>query len=186
MKRVLPLLILVLLGGCGPATMAPWPSPDHAVMSPRLYRFRLERAGTTRFSGLLAITPLETGVRAVLLDATGLELVRESVAPDGETAVEYAAPPVRSTRLPELLGKLVETLYFTPAAGECSWYALVAVCRADEGTGSRTWKRLGPLHLWDLWRGGNARAATTVRFGLSGVTVHLTPLAAVNELEDSQ
>ncbi len=141
-----------------------------------LYTFRLEQSQANRFSGLLATKPRENGMWSVLLDATGVPLIKMLVKANGAKQVEHCAAAVCDTRLPALLGNLVDYMYFMPASSECPWYALTCICQETDALNrSIKWKRIGPLHLWELERPAIAgkNEKITLHLGLSSITVHL-------------
>jgi hypothetical protein len=175
-KLYLPwILLLCLTGCCRVAELPRWPAESESDTASALYRFRLERSGTAKFSGLLALKPRTNGMWSALLDATGAPLAKMIIHPDGSTQVEYRAAAIRDTRLPELLGKLVEYIYFTPASAECSRYAFSCVCLEQETPEQAVkWKRLGPLRLWEVEQTTTAlQERITVHLKLSSILVHL-------------
>ena len=134
MKHILPWILLFTLTGCCRVAELPlWPGESKPDTSSALYRFRLERSAVTKFSGLLALKPREDGMWSVLLDATGIPLVKMLVHTDGTKQVEYCAATLCDSRLPELLGKVVEYIYFKPANADCPWYAFFSVCLETKG-----------------------------------------------------
>jgi len=177
MKRLIPWIILLILTGCcRVAELPPWPAENRPDTTSSLYRFRLERSSETKFSGLLALQPRAGGIWSGLLDATGVPLVKMVVYPDGTRHLEYCATALHGSRMPELLGKLVEYIYFTPAAADCPWYAFSCVCLAAETPEQMVkWKRMGLLRLWEIEKMSppDAGEKITVHLNLSSVTVHL-------------
>lgn len=116
-----------------------------------LYQFRLERSGQTKLAGLLALRQQTEGTWGGLLDATGIPLVKMVVPPAGEYTVEDCSPAVCDTRLPEVLGKLIAYIYYTPARSDCSWYTLSCVCqKSGQGEKLAKWKKIGPFHAWQI------------------------------------
>ncbi len=144
-------------------------------MESTLYRFRLEHSDETKFSGLLALKPREDGMWSVLLDATGIPLVKMLVQTDGTKQIEYCATALRDSKLPELLGKLVEYIYFTPAKADCPWYALSRVClETEDQKQSIKWKKWGPIRIWEVEQVPSAiQEKITVHMNLSSISVHL-------------
>lgn len=177
MKHFLLCILMLGLSGCCTIVETPFLQketlPDQAS---ELYRFHLERSGTTGLSGLLALKPRENGMWGVLLDATGVPLVKLLVMPDHSYDIKYCATAVCETRLPELLGKLIDYIYFIPANEECPWYALSCICQVTDDSGrSIKWKRFGPLHLWEVEyeRPSMESEEITIHMKLSSVTVRL-------------
>lgn len=152
MKYLAPLLFLLIITGCCPLTeRVDRQSAGPAEVKSALYRFHLERAGETRLAGLLALNFHEDGIWCGLLDATGVPLIKMHVRPEGTTDIEYCAKAVSDTMLPEVLGKLVEYIYFTYPRDACSWYAFSCICEEKEGEWQgRKWKRFGPFHYWEV------------------------------------
>jgi len=176
MKLLYPLFLLfVLTGCCRVAEMPQWPAAATENDISALYRFRLEHAGTTKFSGLLILKAQADGISSILLDASGLPLIRQEVYPDGSRRVESCAAPLRETRFPELLGKLVEYIYFTPGRNSCPWYAFTCVCQENGKDRQLKWKRFGPLHLWEVEQSitEQMKEINTVRMNLSSITAYL-------------
>jgi hypothetical protein len=171
-KYFLPWILFLALAGCCQVTELPdWPVENNQGMESTLYRFRLEHSTETKFSGLLALKPREEGMWGVLLDATGVPLVKMLVQADGYQQVEYSATALRKSKLPELLGKLIEYIYFTPAGTDCPWYALSRVCiETKDQVQSIKWKKLGPLKLWEV---EHSTEMITVHMNLSSISVHL-------------
>lgn len=177
MRYFLPFLFLLAMTGCCRIqTDLPWPQESQDERTSELYRFHLERSGTTKLSGLLALQPKEEGMWSVLLDATGVPLVKMLVRSDGAKKVEFCAAAVCDTRLPEVLGKLVDYIYFMPAGTDCPWYAFSCTCMVDEGAGRRVrWERFGPFRLWEVDRvlSPGQKEKIHVRMYFSSVTVQL-------------
>ena len=143
-------------------------------MESTLYRFRLEHSAETKFSGLLALKPREDGMWSVLLDATGIPLVKMLVKMDGTKQIEYCATALRESKLPELLGKLIEYIYFIPAREDCPWYILSRVCFETENQKqSVKWKKWGPLRIWEVEQVTSIQEKITVHMNLSSISVHL-------------
>lgn len=176
MKHFIPLILLLILTGCCQVAQQPlWPMTGESITS-SLYRFRLERSAETKFSGLLALKPREDGMWSVLLDATGIPLVKMLVHADGSRQIEYCAAALCDSRLPELLGNLIEYIYFIPANANCPWYAFFSVClETDNQEQSVKWERFGPIRLWEVEQATTPamQEKITVHMSLSSITVHL-------------
>ncbi len=163
------LLIMLTLAGCAPHVTTPaWPPPDDKTRDGTLYRIRIKQGGTTRFSGLIGLKPVSGGVESLLLDATGAPLVKGSARPDGTMVIEYAPGALREKRIPELIGKLVKYIYFTPGTPDCSWHIPYQVCLEEREPGIRTKQaKFGPLRLWQV---------QTVHRGHVGETIEVETL----------
>jgi hypothetical protein len=148
---------------------------SESTTSSALYRFRLERSAVTKFSGLLALKPRKDGMWSVLLDATGIPLVKMLVHTDGTKQAEYCAAAICDSRLPELRGKVVEYIYFPPENADCPWYAFFSVClETKDQAQSVKWKRMGPIRLWEVEQiPPDMEERITVKMKLSSITVHL-------------
>lgn len=152
MKRLLPLLLLVTLASCCRVSGLPVrPEAGTDAIFPALFSFRLEHKGVPKFSGLLALENHDRGIWCVLLDATGIPLVKELVAEDGSLEITYRAGALKNNRLPDLLGKVVHSIYFTTGVTDCSWYMLSCIC-SDSPSPDRTvkWRKFGPVRLWEV------------------------------------
>lgn len=177
MRFLFSIFLLVLLASCcridEMPTLQKVSKPESVS---ELFQFRLERSGKTKLSGLLAIKQQENGIWNGLLDATGIPLVKMLVGADGSKHLEYCSKAVCDTKLPEILGKLVDYIYFMPANAECPWYAFSCICEESEnGQISTKWKKFGPLSVWKvdhLTTPGN-KEKIEVRMYFSSVKVHL-------------
>ena len=171
MKTLLPLLFIVFtLAGCAPHAAPPArPSASGETgENGALYRIRIRRGSETRFSGLIGLQPVSKGMETVLLDATGVPLVKGLVLPNGNMDIDYAPKVLQEKRLPELIGKLVKYIYFTSGTMDCSWYIPYQVCQDSCEPGSRIKQaKFGPLRLWQV---------QTVHRGAVGETIEVETL----------
>jgi hypothetical protein len=144
-------------------------SPD------KLYQFRLERSGQTKLAGLLAIRHQADGVWGGLLDATGIPLVKLLVTPAGNNEIEYCAATVCDTKLPEVIGKLIHSIYFRPADPECPWYTVSCVCAQSAGDKKVKWNKTGPFRSWEITmeKPGTIEEKIAMKMYFSSVLVQL-------------
>ncbi|MEN8140719.1 MAG: hypothetical protein ABFR97_05780 [Thermodesulfobacteriota bacterium] len=119
---------------------------------PQLMNIRIERWGTTRFSGLIALQERGASLYYVLLDATGLKLMEALVNGDGTYALIRAHGALKETVLPELLSESLHKIYLLePDRRPCSRNLLLALCQKEaEKNGWRKYAALGPLTLWSV------------------------------------
>ena len=104
-----------------------------------------------------------------------IPLIKLFNEPDEEPSLEYCAAPVCDTRLPEIVGKLIDYLYFTPADAACPWYAFSRVCTKTENGKTSKWHKLGPFRSWEIdylaEKNGNMNMDVAMYF--STVKIHL-------------
>lgn len=146
------LVCVALLSGCG-ARLAPPPSGLELLPAePSLWKLSLERRGRPLYAGLLLLSRTQEGGRLVLLDATGIKLLEELVASDGEVTGIRALRPVADRGLPVFLGRSIHRLFLSgePAPGEsCLAQASGELCLGlDEAAGLVKIRRWGPFVLW--------------------------------------
>lgn len=176
-------LIFILTSCCRTANQPLWTSGE-PLKSSVLYKIRIQQAEVTKFSGLLALEPKIDGIQCVLLDATGIPLLKEFITPNGTMQVEHSVGTIKDSKLPNLLNRVIEYSFYTPAATDCPWYDPYRVCIENNALGKRTkWKKLGPVRLWQVDRThlADKREVISITMAFSTVRVTLQPLAEEEE-----
>ena len=152
MRNILIALLLIIVAGCSRmADQTKWMASVHPLQSATLHKIRIEQSDVTKFVGLLALEPRADGIWCILLDATGIPLIKGLVSTDGTMRVEYSVSSQLASRLPDLLGRVIEYTYFIPASPDCPWYDPYRVCFSRDDSGSIVkWRKLGPVRLWQV------------------------------------
>ena len=151
MRYLLLLALLGLAGCCGIRQEIPELQKNlQTEFTDRLYQFRLERSGQTKLAGLLALKQQGDTMWGGLLDATGIPLLKLQVTEEGNHEIEYCSAAVCDTRLPEMIGKLINSIYFTPPNNECPWYTVSCICEESVNDERIKWKKFGPFRSWEL------------------------------------
>lgn len=180
MRYLLLFILIFTLTGCCMAPDRMQFIAEKPIKEATLHKIRIQQAKVTKFSGLLALEPRTEGIWCVLLDATGIPLLKGLVTPDGTMQVKYSVGAIQESKLPDLLARVIEYSYYSPASFECPWYAPYRVCTSSDASGNRTkWKKLGPIRLWqvDSKNLADKGEMLTITMTLSSVRVTLQPLA---------
>lgn len=153
MRRIVPfLLLLSQLWSCAPALSTFPESRELFADGQELWEIHLGRGDSGLFAGLLLLDRKGDQLEAVLLDATGIKLLEETVTAGGEVKIVSALPTVRDKRLPAFLGKGLHRLFFNVAnlGGEpCRPDGWGELCFGvnDRGTLVK-FRKIGPFVLW--------------------------------------
>lgn len=116
----------------------------------QLMNIRIERWGTTRFSGLIAMQERGNAIYYVLLDATGVKLMEALVKEDGNHELVRAHGALKDTRLPEFLSESLQKIYLIePDTLPCSRTLLLSLCKEkSEDNQWHKYAQAGPFSLW--------------------------------------
>ncbi len=176
MRSLCLLFILISIAGCaGIAEQTDSISSVSPVDSSTLYTIRIEQSDTTRFSGLLAIEPRTDGMWTILLDATGIPLLKGLVRSDGTLEMAYCVDALRSGGMPDLLSRIIEYTYFLAARHDCPWYAPYRVCFSRDEAGSLVkWQKIGPFNPWVVKRQLHEERGETITMHLKIPPVRVT------------
>ena len=118
----------------------------------QLMNIRIERWGTTRFSGLIALQERANGIYYILLDATGVKLMEALVKEDGNHELVRVHGALKDTRLPEFLSASLKKIYLIePDTLPCSRSLLLWFCmEKSEDNHWHKYAQAGPFKLWSV------------------------------------
>ncbi|MCJ7600553.1 MAG: hypothetical protein MUO63_03515 [Desulfobulbaceae bacterium] len=118
----------------------------------QLMNIRIERWGTTRFSGLIALQERGSGIFYVLLDATGVKLMEALVKEDGNHELVRAHGSLKDMQLPEFLSESLQKIYLIePDTLPCSRTLLLWFCmEKSEDNRWHKYAQAGPFSLWSV------------------------------------
>lgn len=126
------------------------PESEVGTGDSQIMNIRIERWGTTRFSGLIGLQQRGNGIYYVLLDATGVKLLEALVKEDGNHELIRAHGSLKDTQLPDFLSKSLQKIYLLePEVIPCSRTLLLRFCKEkSEDNGWFKYAELGPFSLW--------------------------------------
>ena len=113
MRWISLILIIQFISGCSINKI-----PEHAdqhflYVDESLWKLTIEKWGTERFTGLLALKTLGPDFHLVLLDATGIKLLEITISNGSDVRVVFALKPIRDRGLPEYLSKSTSRIFDT-------------------------------------------------------------------------
>ena len=118
----------------------------------KLYTIIIELWGKVKFSGLLALRKQPEGLSYVMLDATGVKLIDAEVSSSGEHQLVFAAGPMKTSRLPEVLSTSLNRMFLlAPTQYPCSEKMFVSLCvhLNDKEILSKK-MRVWPFTVWEV------------------------------------
>jgi len=179
-------LTLLVGGGCstvGHPRRISWPVAGE-VTDGHLWTMELTAGGRERFTGLLATHLDGDGLHYVVLDPTGITLLRARLDHEGASHLEESLKPVRDTGLPKYLARAMERIFRAgPQDGECVRSGLIRFCDSSPNPHQRRREaRAGPFLLWSVEYTLDASASTpatgSVHYAPWGrPRLHLEPLS---------
>lgn len=118
----------------------------------QLMNIRIERWGTTRFSGLIGLQQRDNGIYYVLLDATGVKLMEALVKEDGNHQLIRAHGSLKDTQLSEFLSESLQKIYLIePEVLPCSRTVFLRFCmEKSEDNRWHKYAQFGPFRLWSV------------------------------------
>jgi len=178
-KLIISIVILSQVWGCSAALKARRSASPLLQDGHSLWNLTVGRGDSQLFAGLLAMRKSGSMIEAALMDSTGIKLLEESVAADGEVKVVSALPTVRERRLPTLLGEGIHRLFFNGTGfvqEPCRQQWLTQLCFGERKDGSLAkTKKVGPLVLWRAHYSINNEGPVDVLAGASLRTSWFSP-----------
>ena len=145
------LLSILLLSGCSAVGMHPQDS-RLLTADESLWKVRIHQWGKERFSGLLAMSSADKGMRVALLDPTGIKLLETELDRAGSVRSMSALAAVEGKGLPDFLTSSLQKIFY--GSGEissCSGGVFLRLCHEQTGD-KETRKRslFGPIPIWSV------------------------------------
>ena len=117
-----------------------------------LWKVRIHQWGKERFSGLLAMSSADKGMRVALLDPTGIKLLETELDRAGSVRSMSALAAVEGKGLPDFLTSSLQKIFY--GSGEissCSGGVFLRLCHEQTGD-KETRKRslFGPIPIWSV------------------------------------
>ncbi len=161
------------------------PEIEARIGDSQLMNIRIERWGTTRFSGLIGLQERGNGIYYILLDATGVKLMEALVKEDGNHELVRAHGSLKDTQLPEFLSASLQKIYLLePDTLPCSRTFLLRFCmEKSEDNHWHKYAQAGPFSLWSVSYAENHNAkcpASSFSQPWIGVKVILTQSSQLN------
>ncbi len=152
MRWILLILIIQFISGCSINKI-----PEHADLNfpyveESLWKLTIEQWGTERFTGLLAVRTLGPDFHLVLLDATGIKLLKITMSDGSDVRVVSALKAVRDRGLPEYLSRSTSRIFDTMSGDvHCSRHGFIRICKKKPALDvERKEARFGPFLLWSV------------------------------------
>jgi hypothetical protein len=152
MRWISLILIIQFISGCSINKI-----PEHAdqhflYVDESLWKLTIEKWGTERFTGLLAVRTLSPDFHLVLLDATGIKLLETVISNKSDVRVVFALKPIRDRGLPEYLSKSTLRIFETMSDEiHCFRHGLIRICKKRPASDvERKEARVGPFLLWSV------------------------------------
>lgn len=153
MKRLLlSLLVITLLGGCALSSQQTVDSLDRFEGSGALWKIKISRWGTVRFTGLLAPQVDKGALHYAVLDGTGITLLEARVTSGGEQQVVHVVEMLHKYHLPEFLAdSLYRIFLLEPGENSCERGWLFRFCHEQPNEVLvRKVAKAGPVSLWSV------------------------------------
>ncbi len=152
-------------------------------ISEQLLNIRIYRYGNLRFSGLMGITVRQGDQFIILLDASGIMLLKGQLTSTGKMAVSGGVKQITNSQLPQILAQSVLRIYSNePAKLPCSNNGLEKICQHHESSGdwSKT-SRLGPFPFWKVSCAPSKNGEYRYRQPWLGLNIYLTPISTTTQ-----
>jgi hypothetical protein len=151
MRWISLILTIQFISGCA-INKIPEYNAQHFHVKESIWKLTIEKWGTERFSGLLAVRTLGPDFHLVLLDATGIKLLETVMSDGNDVRVVSAVKAVRDRGLPEYLSKSTLRIFDTMSDDvHCFEYGLIRICKKKPASNvERKEARFGPFLLWSV------------------------------------
>ena len=151
-RWILLILIIQFISGCSINKI-----PEHAdqhfqYVEESFWKLTIERWGTERFTGLLAVRTLGPDFHLVLLDATGIKLMETAMSDGSDVRVIAALKAVSDRGLPKYLSKSTSRIFETMSDDvHCFRHGFIRICKKKSSSDAeRKEARFGPFLLWSV------------------------------------
>ena len=152
MRWILLILIIQFISGCSINKI-----PEHAdlhfpYVEESLWKLTIEKWGTERFTGLLAVRTLGPDFHLVLLDANGIKLLETTMSDGSDVRVVFALKAVRDRGLPEYLSRSTSRIFETMSGDvNCSRHGFIRICKKKPASDmGKKEARFGPFLIWSV------------------------------------
>ena len=152
MRWILLILIVQFISGCSINKIPEYNDQHFPCVEESLWKFTIEKWGTERFTGLLAVRTLGPDFHLVLLDATGIKLLEITMSNGSDVRVVSALKAVRDRGLPKYLS-ISTSRFFDTMSGDvhCSRHGFIRICKKKPASDmERKEARFGPFLLWSV------------------------------------
>jgi hypothetical protein len=152
MRWIMLILIIQFISGCGINKIPEHVDQRFLYVDESLWKLTIEKWGTERFTGLLAVRTLGPDFHLVLLDVTGIKLLETAMSDGSDVRVVFALKPVRDRGLPEYLSRSTSRIFETVSDDvHCSRHGFIRICKKKPALDvERKEARFGPFLLWSV------------------------------------
>ncbi|MBW1671367.1 MAG: hypothetical protein JRJ43_09735 [Deltaproteobacteria bacterium] len=152
MRWILLILIIQFISGCGINKIPEHVDQHFLYVDESLWKLTIEKWGSERFTGLLAVRTLGPDFHLVLLDATGIKLLETTMSNKSDVRVVFALKPARDHGLPEYLSRSTSRIFDTMSGNDnCSRHGFIKICKKKPASDmERKEARFGPFLLWSV------------------------------------
>jgi hypothetical protein len=152
MRWIFLILIIQFIPGCGINKIPEHVDQHFMYVDESIWKLTIEKWGSERFTGLLAVRTLGPDFHVVLLDATGIKLLETKVTQGSDVTVVFALKPVRDRGLPEYLSRSISRIFYAMSRDvDCSRHGLIRICKKKPASDKeRKEARFGPFLIWSV------------------------------------
>ena len=151
-RWILLILIIQFISGCSINKIPEYNDQHFPYVEESLWKLTIEKWGTERFTGLLAVRTLGPDFHLVLLDATGIKLLETAMSDGSDVRVVSALKAVRDRGLPEYLSRSTSRIFDTMSDDvNCSRHGFIRICKKKPALDvERKEARFGPFLIWSV------------------------------------
>jgi hypothetical protein len=150
MRWIFLILIIQFIPGCGINKIPEHVDQHFMYVDEYLWKLTIEKWGSERFTGLLAVRTLSPDFHLVLLDATGIKLLETVISNKSDVRVVSAVKAMRDRGLPEYLSRSISRIFHTMSGDvHCSRHGFIRICKKKPASDrERKEARFGPFLIW--------------------------------------
>ncbi len=151
-RWILLILIIQFISGCSINKIPEHVDQHFLYVEESLWKLTIEKWGTERFTGLLAVRTLGPDFHLVLLDATGIKLLETAMSDGSDVRVVAALKAVRDRGLPEYLSRSTSRIFETISGDvHCFRHGFIRICKKKPALDvERKEARFGLFLLWSV------------------------------------
>ncbi|RKX58800.1 MAG: hypothetical protein DRP37_07495 [Thermodesulfobacteriota bacterium] len=152
MRWILLILIVQFISGCSINKIPEYNDQHFPCVEESLWKLTIEKWGTERFTGILAVRTLGPDFHLVLLDATGIKLLEIAMSNGSDVRVVSALNVMRDRGLPEYLSKSTSRIFDTMSDDvKCFRHGFIRICKKKPALDvERKEARFGPFWVWSV------------------------------------